>query len=261
MATKRKASPEATPQQPLVEIDSDDDRLNEISWTPGQIRTRIRTFIDSGEMKIGEFQKAIGVSSRSYLDFMRQSGRDKGLYSATYANAARFFKKRELQGLKPPRKKRAPAGEKPDPARFDVSDIHLPGEEDMSVPVYDTCDVVRKKIAAHLAQPGMTQAQFLRDAAAAAIPSEQKLASKTLADFRSKHGANAGSTSSIFYAAYVFFEKLRIKDGKPKSKFREEMEQVWSAGGMDRDVDGRTKYICSRGKTPFVNKWGRVEVC
>ncbi|PLB46072.1 hypothetical protein P170DRAFT_458240 [Aspergillus steynii IBT 23096] len=267
---KKSTEAEASPQPPLPEIDSDDERLNEITWNADQVRTRIRNFIDSGEMKIGEFQDAINVSSRSYLDFTRQSGRDKGIHSATYDNAHRFFKKRELQGLKPPRKKRATASSsagagatagKPDPARFDVSGVKLPGDEDGTVPVYDTCDSLRKKIAAHLQEPGVTQAQFLRDAAAAAFPGqEKKLSSKTLGDFRQKHGANAGATSAIFYAGYVFFEKLRVRDGKAKSKFREEMEKVWGGEGMSRDFGSNAKFLCLGDERPFVDRFGQVDV-
>ncbi|GFF80386.1 hypothetical protein IFM53868_02846 [Aspergillus udagawae] len=124
------------------EIDSDDERLSYIDWNCDQVRRRIRAFIESGEMKIGEFQDAIGVSSRSYLEFLGQNGRDKGSGSSTYINAARFFKKRELQGIKPPRKKRATKESQRKVAeKYDVSGIHLDGESDQSVPVWDTCDV------------------------------------------------------------------------------------------------------------------------
>ncbi|KAH1490728.1 hypothetical protein KXX57_009174 [Aspergillus fumigatus] len=145
-------------------------------------------------MKIGEFQNAIGVSSRSYLDFMGQHGRDKGSGSSTYINAAR---------IKPLRKKRAAKESQKNVAeKYDVSSIHLDGESDQSVPVWDTCDVVRKKINAHLRDPDVTKAQFLRDIAKAAYPgTDKKLNANVLNDFLSKSGANAGNTSSVFYAA------------------------------------------------------------
>lgn len=45
-----------------------------------------------------------------------------------------------------------------------------------------------------------------------------------------KKGPAAGNTSSVFYAAYVFFEKLRVRDNKPKAKKRQEMETEWPDG-------------------------------
>ncbi|RHZ61084.1 hypothetical protein CDV55_100521 [Aspergillus turcosus] len=225
------------------QIDSDDERLNYIDWNCDQ------------------FQDAIGVSSRSYLDFMGQNGRDNGSGSSTYINAARFFKKRELQGIKPPRKKRATKESKKNVAeKYDVSGIHLDGEEDQSVQVWDTCDVVRKKITAHLRDPDVTKAQFLRDIAKAAYPgTDKKLSGNLLTDFLSKRGANAGNTSSVFYAAYVFFEKLRIRDNKPKTKFREEMEAVWRhKGGFDCVTPFHKMVWITRGQQPYVDKYGMV---
>ena len=47
--------------------------------------------------------------------------------------------------------------------RWNVDDIQLEGEEDESVPIYDTCDNVRQKITAHTRIKGITQAAFLRE--------------------------------------------------------------------------------------------------
>ena len=38
-------------------------------------------------------------------------------------------------------------------------------------------------------------------------------------------------------AAYVFFEKQRIAQNKPKSKHLQDMEGIW-ANGVQRDRDG-----------------------
>lgn len=83
-------------QQDIPEIDGEDERLDWTDDNCDQVRRKIDALISNGEMKIGQFQDAINVSPRSYLDFMRQKGRDKGSLSLTYLNAARFFKKREL---------------------------------------------------------------------------------------------------------------------------------------------------------------------
>jgi hypothetical protein len=51
-----------------------------------------------------------------------------------------------------------------------------------------------------------------------------------LYDFLGKNGAYAGNTSSVFYASYVFFDKLRIRDRKPNSKHRLDMEDIYPQG-------------------------------
>lgn len=233
--TSENITPEVPQEdQAVPEIDSEDERLDSITDNCDQVRRKIDAFISNGEMKIGQFQNAINVSSRSYLDFMRQRGRDKGSSSLTYINAARFFKKRELQGFKPPRKKVKEATTAEDKSKYDVSSVTLPGEENLEVPVYDTCDEVRRKIRNHMRDPMVTQAGFLRDIAKAAYPNgERKPSSKTMNDLLGKKGRMAGNTSGVFYAAYVFFEKLRVRDGKPKTQFREEMEEAWGMDGVD----------------------------
>jgi hypothetical protein len=98
----------------------------------------------------------------------------------------------------------------------------------------DTCDDVRRKINAHLKKPSVTQAAFLRAASASFHNPPRTLNARQLSAFRSKKGAVNGNTSGIYYGAYVYFEKLRIKEGKPKSKKREEMEEIHAKdGGID----------------------------
>jgi hypothetical protein len=84
----------------------------------------------------------------------------------------------------------------------------------------DTCDDVRRKINAHLKKPGVAGASFLRHVAAQYHAVSKKPTSRDLSAFRSKKGPYAGNMSAIFYGAYVHFEKLRIKEGKPKGKKR-----------------------------------------
>lgn len=125
----------------------------------------------------------------------------------------------------------------------DISGIHIPGEETDSVAVYDTCDEVRRKINAHLRTPGLTQTEFCRAAyAQLRAPRCKGIQSKQLADFRAMKGARAGARSSVFYAAYVYFEKLRIALNRPKTAHRETMEALWGGyGGFDREQDHRTR--------------------
>jgi hypothetical protein len=86
-------------------------------------------------MKVGEFQKAINVTSKSYSTFMTQNGPFKGSGSSVYYSAWAFFQKREMCGLKMPKKK-----VKTDAAGGDqsvnISGVVLPGEADDVVEVY-----------------------------------------------------------------------------------------------------------------------------
>jgi hypothetical protein len=214
-------------------------------------------------MKVGEFQKEIGASSKTYHSFMSQSGPYKGSGSTVYGNAFAFFKRRELMGRKISKKVKKDGEEE---KRTDVTGIQLDGEADGEVPVFDTCDEVRKKIRAYLAEPSITQASFLR-AIAQSHPDGKKFQSKSLNDFLGKKGANAGNTSGIFYSAYVFFEKIRVKDGKPKSKHRLEMEKIYSGGekyrnggkpGMDLKTPSNRGYFCMQGERPVMDQYGRV---
>ncbi|KAK7454805.1 hypothetical protein CaCOL14_005870 [Colletotrichum acutatum] len=141
----------------------------------------------------------------------------------------------------------------------DLSAIELPGDGEMSVPVFDTCDIVRTKIRAILQKEGVTKAAFLRAIVKAAYPagSDHKIAPNLLTNFMNKKGPASGNTSSVFYAAYVFFEKLRVRDGKPKTKKREEMENEWP-NGMDteRQLDGWV--TCLAGERPHIDKYGKT---
>jgi hypothetical protein len=206
----------------------------------------------------------LDVSSRSYGEFMGQNGPDKGVCSSTYHAAWAFFKKRELAGVKMPRKKAktvdARDGKgttKNDEPKQDVSDIHLEGEETGEVPIYDTCDEVRRKINAQFRDSSMTQAAFLREIAKC-IPGTPELSSRRLKTFLNNKGPRAGSDSPIFYGAYVWFEKLRVKAGKKKNKKREEMEKVWAKeGGMDRDA---LKGGWTSRAPPIVDKYGQIHL-
>lgn len=245
----------------IPEIDSDDERLRYIDLNCDQVRRRIRSFLESGEMMKGEFEKAIGSSNTSLNNFMGQSGPMKGVGSSTYDNAFAFFKKRELQGIKQPRKKVKKAEEH---QKIDVSGIHLDGEDEGEVEVYETCDEVRKKVNAYLREPNVTQAGFCREISKT-FQNGKKVSPKTLTDFLSKKGPRAGNTSAAFYAAYVYFEKLRIKEGKPKSKFRQDMEEIWDGSlswegraGFDTKTPSNRGIFCFVDQRPYEDKYGRI---
>ncbi|KAJ4271510.1 hypothetical protein NW762_000214 [Fusarium torreyae] len=248
----------------VEDIDSEDERLDRLdSDTCNSIRRKIRTWIDSGAQKVGEFQQTIGVSSKAYGSFMNRTGTWDGEGTDTFAKAHRFFKKRELQGLplkanKPKKPKTAAASKAVDDA-LDVSGVDpLPGEENGAVSIYDTCNDIRKKIRPLLAKDGMTQAAFIR-ALNKNLPEGKSVSAANLRYFMGRRGVRDGNTNITFYAAYVFFEKKRIKAGKPKSPFREKMEKAWGPKGFDTEHGANQHYTCFAGEEPVMDEFGRID--
>ena len=100
-----------------------------------------------------------------------------------------------------------------------VSRIYLAGEEDLSVPVYDSCNEIREKIGAYLRKPGVTQAGFLREIAKA-YPEGKKIYTKVLNDFLGKRGATSGNTSSVYYGSYICALVTRSQNPSTEKKWR-----------------------------------------
>lgn len=165
----------------LSDIDVSGELVTE---NPDQVRRKINRLIENGGMGVGEFCNTIKVSDNAYRRFVSQSGKTKGVQSDVYVAAAIYFRQREIAGLKLPTanskkaktSSQASAGAKASsgasngggdgggaPDGGDSRQIELPGEATDSVPVYDTCADVRRKISAHLCEPKNTQAQFCRD--------------------------------------------------------------------------------------------------
>lgn len=266
-SSKKRKSDAVEDQGDLPEIDDDDPRLYTTD-SCNQIRRKIRNTIESGAMKVGEFQKVIGCSSPSYQRFMKQNGPDAGLGSDVYIAAARFFRKRELQGLKavPPAPKKArksgggddkggKGGKSSSSSSLDVSGVQLSGEETQSVAVLETCDEMRKKIRAFLRRGDVTQAALCREIAKS-FPQERKVQSKQLNDFLGKSGPLAGNTSCVYYGSYVFFEKLRLKEGKPKSQMR--LDTEWEHPSGINTTDVMNWFLCKSDHRPVLDKFGKV---
>lgn len=106
-----------------------------ITETCDQVRRKINSFLNSGDMKKGEFNNAIGCSSNAVLRFLGQSGAYKGSGSDVYVAAFKFFKKREAKGIKI-NKKKVRKGEE---TLTGVDNIKLNSEEDNRVEIYDSC--------------------------------------------------------------------------------------------------------------------------
>lgn len=92
-------------------------------------------------MKVGEFQKELGLTTAAYSRFMNQHGPDKGSGSSVYDAASDFFMAREAQGIQTRHKSKPAkvAASKDAVGKVgvpDVDDILLEGELDDEVPVY-----------------------------------------------------------------------------------------------------------------------------
>ena len=234
----------------------DDENEAPITDTCDEVRRKINKLLNSGEMKVTEFQRVCGINSNSYGRFMKLKGPDAGDMNQTYEAAFRFFEERKSKGIKEPSKKKAKKAD--EEATMDVSGITLPGEDEDDVEVYDTCDEVRRKISAYLREGNVTQAAFCRGIAKCMPQAEIKMQTKLLADFQKKKGALQGNTSKVYYAAYCFLEKKRISEGKPKSKKRLENEDAWKAeGGIPRNRR-RDRISCVAGSKPYMDKYGKV---
>ncbi|KKY21715.1 hypothetical protein UCRPC4_g03482 [Phaeomoniella chlamydospora] len=118
----------------------------------------------------------------------------------------------------------------------DLTNIHLEGEETGEVPIFDTCDDVRKKMRGFLKRKSAdaTLAGLAR-AISANVPPGDTVSGQNVKRFLDAKGIYGGSSTKAFYAGYIYFEKCRIRDGKPKSVKRQEMEIEWkNQGGFPR---------------------------
>lgn len=141
-----------------------------------------------------------------------------------------YKQSKNVQGTKKPtsRKRKSDAGDGPQECKkskatkssakddkngvTDISSIQLNGEEARAVEIYDTCDMVRSKIKLFMKQhPKESNASLAR---------RMGTPSTGLSRFNAQKGYDEGNTSDAFYSAYVFLEKIRIAQNKPKSKGR-----------------------------------------
>ncbi|TKX27546.1 hypothetical protein C1H76_0384 [Elsinoe australis] len=140
---------------------------------------------------------------------------------------------------------------------YDVSGIRLDGEEDNICPIFDTCQDIRKKINAEIRRD-TTKAELARIFGAQFNPLH-KISGSQLQRFLDKKGPFGGAESGVYYGAYVFFEKLRMKQGKPESKRRLQVKEA-NPNGMER-TDASRKYVtCIQGERPYFDSVGRLTI-
>ena len=145
---------------------------------------------------------------------------------------------------------------------LDVSDIKLEGQERDEVPVFDTPQDVRAKINEHLRNAaGASQASLVRALKAQYTTAPaQGLSPHALKTFLSASGHGHGNSSPITYATYMYFEKLRIKQGKSKSQKRQEMEKVWGKNGLDLVSDANRNMFMHVDERVYTSQDGEFEI-
>ncbi|KAK4116098.1 hypothetical protein N656DRAFT_765118 [Canariomyces notabilis] len=182
------------------------------------------------------FAREIGVSLSSLSGFLGANGPTAGSRSAAYSAAWEYFRKREMSGMEMPAKK-----QKTTDAHAEMEGPTKPAAGKKTKAPAGPVD----EITVYLKRLGMTQALLCRQIYAECKGPERPercFQASQLAQFRKAKGPLNGARKPIFYGAYVFFEKLRIKEGKPKSKHRQDMELIWQGEGLPRERDiGRQK--------------------
>jgi len=91
-------------------------------------------------------------------------------------------------------------------------DVVLETDNDGSVPVFDDCAEVRRKIRALLQTPGFKITAWLREIG--------NINSNSYGRFMKEKGRNDGASNGTYYSAYCYFEKVRIAEGKKKTAGR-----------------------------------------
>ncbi|PCH33530.1 hypothetical protein WOLCODRAFT_93659 [Wolfiporia cocos MD-104 SS10] len=92
-------------------------------------------------------------------------------------------------------------------------DVKLEGEdEDGGVPVYDDCNEIRRKIRLLQKQPDFKITHWLKEIG--------NVNSNSFGRFMKATGPDGGASNGLYYAAYVYFEKVRVAEGKKKTPKR-----------------------------------------
>lgn len=157
-----------------------------------------------------------------------------------------------------PAKKSSKAKNEKPPTAAELSHIHLEGEESESVPIYDTCDDIRKKINDHL--KGSTNQTAFRRELSELMPRDS-VNQRQLANFLKFKGARSGGHSPVFYSGYVYFEKLRLYRGKEKSKKRQQMEEAWKGeGGLSSEGSHNMHAFCFTGESWTIDSLGQMKI-
>ncbi|KAJ7578336.1 hypothetical protein C8J56DRAFT_969719 [Mycena floridula] len=111
-------------------------------------------------------------------------------------------------------------------------DVTLEGEDEGDVTVYDDCNEIRRKIRLLQKEPGFKVTYWLKEIGG--------VNSNSFNRFMKLSGPQGGAENSTYRAAYIFFEKKRIAENKPKTAKRKTNE---AAGGCSMTGSHRGQWV------------------
>ncbi|CAJ2509648.1 Uu.00g146740.m01.CDS01 [Anthostomella pinea] len=229
---KRKAE-----EDPLsfLDISDEDPRLARVTDDCNALRRKVWDFLEAESKPVSYMSILLRVRYSALQRFLSQWGSNEGLFNRVREKAFRFFKKRELAGSPMPINS---VDKDKEAALLDVSGVEIAKGFRRKIEVYDTCDDVRSKLISYLTKPHVSREGLIQSLNEhGCLPGKERVTLETFIRFLCKHGPTEGNRSAVFYAGYVFFEKMRIRDGKEKSRFRLKMEEAWPRG-VDLNMKG-----------------------
>ena len=254
----------------------DDFMSSPIQTTPAKLRRQIMKLLASTDVKIGEFQKILGVNANSYGMFMHGKYKDpwSAVQNGTFSAAAWFFEKERLLGkhaLGKPRSRKAAAasptlgtaaatktksvtGAGAKPKLPDVSSTPLEDDHTWLLP-----GEVRK---------ALQDLQLSHDTSVAGLAWAAGVPYQSFNNFVKAGGSHGGKDNQAYRPAAALVEKVRIALGKPKSAKRKALEAEVAAGRVDlrtgggprlgADPDG--KFYCLPGSHLAKDALGRYYI-
>ncbi|TFY83396.1 hypothetical protein EWM64_g609 [Hericium alpestre] len=105
-------------------------------------------------------------------------------------------------------------------------DIVLEGEAEGDVPIYDDCNEIRRKIRLLQKEPGFKVTHWLKEIGG--------INNNSFGRFMKATGPSGGASNGTYEAAYIYFEKRRIAEGKKKTPKRIRNEET-RANGLPKE--------------------------
>ncbi|KAH9898539.1 hypothetical protein C8Q73DRAFT_405995 [Cubamyces lactineus] len=115
-------------------------------------------------------------------------------------------------------------------------EVVLEGEEEGDIQIHDDCNDIRRKIRALQKDPNFKE-HWLQEIGNINNNSYQRFMKAT--------GPDGGASNGTYYAAYVYFEKVRIFEGKKKTAKRIRSEQQNPSGSSRERPRGQWVYMPS----------------
>jgi len=206
------------------------------------IRGKIRAMLAEGDVKVTHWLKQINVNSNSYQRFMKLKGTWNGTGNGTYWGAMRYFKKqkkiKDSMSKNDKIKLKKSKDKKNNENKIIIENMmnkikKIEKDYDNNGPIYDDCNEIRKKIKAFLGKGLMKHSQFFKILG-------ENLQHNSFNKFMSFGPERlSGASNKTYRLAYHFFEKLRLSEGKTKTKKRLKNEAEFPDGFPLRHDDGR----------------------